>query len=99
MMRYRLLSFVLALELSQVAVVPALAVTTESRAHVVKGIELYQHGNVAAAISEFRKATELDPTNADYHNNLSAALKAAGKIDEALKEAKLSVKYRPSSSV
>jgi Tfp pilus assembly protein PilF len=74
--------------------VPASAVTPESKAHTVKGIELVRQGKSKEAVEEFKKAIELDPPNADYHRNLSAVYQSLGMMPDAQKEAEAAVKYK-----
>src|SRR5689334_2343788 len=44
----------------------------------------YQVGDLANAASLLRKATELDPYNAQAHANLSLVLQDIGQLDSAL---------------
>lgn len=49
-----------------------------------RAIDAQQHGDYAAAISDYRKLLELRPTDAEAKVNLGAALSHVGKYDEAI---------------
>ena len=78
----------------------AMAASPESDAfaHNKKGIELYKAGKVKEATDEVKKATELDPKNANYHRNLSSLYQAQNMMAEAQKEAELATKSKPNDS-
>ena len=48
------------------------------------------------AIEEYKKAIELDPKNALYHNDLGFIYKNQGKNDLAIAECKKAIKLNPS---
>ncbi len=50
-----------------------------------KGLQQYQRWEIEEAIESFEKATDLVPTNPDYHLNLARALARFGNYDRALK--------------
>lgn len=71
---------------------------SDAFAHNKKGIELYKAGKVKEATEEVKKATELDPKNANYHRNLSSLYQAQNMMAEAQKEAELATKSKPGDS-
>jgi tetratricopeptide (TPR) repeat protein len=77
---------------------PANAANAEAFALNKKGIELAKAGKISEAIAEIKKAVQIDPNNADYHNNLSSLYTALKKPAKAEQEAQLAVKARPSEA-
>lgn len=71
---------------------------SDAFAHNKKGIELYKAGKVKEATEEVKKATSLDPKNANYHRNLSSLYQAQNMMAEAQKEAELATKSKPGDS-
>ena len=47
---------------------------------------LHKMGRYQEALDESRKALELDPDNAEYHDSCSATLHEMGRYQEALDE-------------
>ncbi|MBM1634977.1 tetratricopeptide repeat protein [Sulfitobacter mediterraneus] len=66
-----------------------------AKAHMVLGDVYCWMRQHSLAVSEGRKAVELDPNNADVHFALSYYLVTAGKSDEAVEEARLALRYNP----
>jgi Flp pilus assembly protein TadD len=56
---------------------------------------LFQLGRVDEAIAHFRSALEADPTVADIHNNLGAALVQKGQFEEAVADYQKALELRP----
>ena len=50
--------------------------------HKEKGNALYKNGEFQAALEEFSKAIEVDPTNAVYHANKAAVLSSMSRFSE-----------------
>lgn len=65
----------------------------EAQALNEKGLQQYQRWEIEEAIESFEKATELVPTNPDYHLNLARALARFGNYDRALKALGAFVRY------
>jgi Flp pilus assembly protein TadD len=55
----------------------------------------FDDGDVALAISHARRATELEPTNADGHFRLGAYLGQAGSFEEGVNECQIAAALRP----
>src|SRR6516162_6082667 len=51
-----------------------------------QGNQLLQQGKVRQAVDAYRKATELDPDNAQWHYNLSLALSRLGETQNQEEE-------------
>ncbi len=59
---------------------------SQSDEHNARGIELADRGWLDEAVSEFRKAIQLDPQSAHAHDNLATVLTEKGDLFEALVE-------------
>lgn len=60
------------------------------------GYHLYTMGNTAGAIQHYRKATQLDPSNQDYHGNLGNLLMNTKDFNGALTEyGRAGERFRP----
>lgn len=70
---------------------------SQSDEHNGRGIELADRGWLEEAISEFRKAIELDPDSAHAHDNLATILAEKGQLLEALFEYVAAVQADPES--
>jgi tetratricopeptide (TPR) repeat protein len=55
-------------------------------------------GDFAQAIAQFRRATQIVPTDPQYHVNLASALAAQNRFDEARSEAQLALHLAPDNS-
>jgi len=55
----------------------------------------YQQRDPAAAVDLIRKATTIQPGQADFHTNLGLALAATGRLDEAIAEYQAAISLRP----
>jgi tetratricopeptide (TPR) repeat protein len=84
----RFVSFLLAGLCLQTAVsqTPKRDPSAEADALVRQGAAEQQHGDLIAAIDDFRKAVAVQPALAKAHASLGAALAAAGQFDEAIEE-------------
>jgi len=67
----------------------------EAAGHYDRGVTLYDQGNIAAAIEEFRKAIRVYPEFAEAHCNLGLALKDQDKTDEAIREYREAIRLKP----
>lgn len=56
----------------------------EAKEHVDRGARLFMQGKYDEAISECRKAIDINPMNATAHGNLGNALIHQGKVSEAI---------------
>jgi len=52
-------------------------------------------GNFTEAIAQFRRATQIEPADAEYHVNLASALAAQNRFDEARLEAQRALQLVP----
>jgi tetratricopeptide (TPR) repeat protein len=65
-------------------------------AHYVLGNALlYGKGQLDEAITSYRKATEFDPTEANFHNGLGAALSFKGQFDRGIACFKTAIELDP----
>jgi tetratricopeptide (TPR) repeat protein len=64
----------------------AQAKPNDAKAHLDRGIALYQKGDLDGAIAEYREAIRLKPVLADAHYNFGLALEAKGEKQAALEE-------------
>ena len=60
-----------------------------------QGEALFERGEVAGAVAQFRRAVAAAPGSAYYHNNLGWALFQAGQVDEAGRELAQAVRLDP----
>jgi tetratricopeptide (TPR) repeat protein len=75
------------------------AIVPESPAtHNVLGLAQAQRGDLDGAIQEFRRALELDPSDAGAHWHIGAALASTGAYAEATKHLAQSVSLDPQNS-
>ncbi|MFH1414448.1 MAG: tetratricopeptide repeat protein [Candidatus Omnitrophota bacterium] len=65
------------------------------RAHNNMGDIYGQEGNIAGAISAFKRAIELKPDYADAYHNLANTYHKIGRFDESIKFYKKSLEYNP----
>jgi len=56
---------------------------------------LYSQGKLDEAEAEFRKAIEINPTRANFHNNLGKLLADRGKLEEAKAEYEEAIRLNP----
>lgn len=63
------------------------------------GSAFYDKQEYNNALTVYRRALELDPTNAKIHCNLGFLHWGKGDIDEAIKEYELSIKYDPTYDI
>lgn len=59
------------------------------------GVLRYNAQNLDEAISEYRRAIQLDPKLPNAHGNLGIALYGQGKLDEAISEYRLAIQHDP----
>ncbi len=64
-------------------------------AHYRTGVEMALQRKPVEAIAEYRRAIAISPNVSSFHNNLGAALLAAGELDEAIVELTKAVELRP----
>lgn len=60
-----------------------------------KGIELQSSGKLKEAVDCYRRAIQINPSAAGYHNNLALALKDLDQCQLAEAEARIALKLRP----
>jgi len=72
----------------------ALDCTTHNNvASVNLGHHFFKTGRLDEAIALYRASLEIDPDNAEYHNNLANALREKGRVDEAIVEYEKAVQH------
>ncbi|MDH7500279.1 MAG: tetratricopeptide repeat protein [candidate division NC10 bacterium] len=62
------------------------------------GIFYLESGNYKQAISEFRKAVEMNPSESDYHLGMGTAYSLDGQDEEAIQWLKKAIKLNPDNS-
>lgn len=70
-------------------------VSAQARELNSKGIELQSSGKLKEAVECYRRAIQINPSAAGYHNNLALALKDLDQFQLAESEARLALKLRP----
>ena len=55
----------------------------DAEQHADRALEMYEHGRLAEAESELRKALSLNPHQPEWLFNLGLTLEAAGRDEEA----------------
>ena len=70
-----------------------------SRSHLFAGLEAQSTGRWEAAVAEYRKAVNEDPTNGVNHQILADALEKSGDLDSAIEEYRLAVSLLPSDGM
>jgi tetratricopeptide (TPR) repeat protein len=84
------------LELADSILEQALAVDgNNAELHYLRGKRFSDEKRLADALNEFRKATELDPDNADARMELALRLLAGANYDEALQQLQVVAKLAP----
>lgn len=66
---------------------------------ITTGNSLARQGHYREAETQYRYAIELDPLNADIHNNLANVLKEQNHFDEALSHYKKAIRYKPDNAM
>lgn len=61
------------------------------------GIAALRAGDFKAAIKHLSLAANLQPNNADYHNNLGVAYKSVGNVDEAIASYRRALELNPAA--
>ena len=77
----------------------ALAARPTAETHNGLGYVLARQGRTEEAITEFRKAIDVDPKYTPGYNNLADALAKQGKLEEAAHYYQLSLAEKPSAAV
>jgi Flp pilus assembly protein TadD len=67
--------------------------------YLEEGQKLGQAGDFRGAEAAFRKAIQLDPNNAQAHNNLGFALFEQGKVEEAIAEYRHALRINPNDAM
>jgi tetratricopeptide (TPR) repeat protein len=88
-------SFLLACSLGAAAGQPAHPSAGDADEHMRRGVDAQQHGDVKAAIEEYRKALAIRPKFPEARANLGAALAAVGDLDGAIREDRLAMENAP----
>jgi Flp pilus assembly protein TadD len=70
-------------------------VSAQAKELNLKGIELQSSGKLKEAVECYRRAIQINPSAAGYHNNLALALKDLDQFQLAESEARLALKLRP----
>ena len=52
-------------------------------------------GRTSEAIDQYKQALRINPSSADAHNNLGAALAQMGRISEAIEQLKAALRINP----
>jgi hypothetical protein len=65
---------------------PVAAHAAEAEAHMRRGLQLHNKGDLNGAVAEYRTAIQLNPYYESAHNNLGNALDDQGKHAEAIQE-------------
>ncbi len=68
------------------------------KTYLRKGINFSGQGNLKLAKANFHKVLLIDPTNTDAYYNLGVIAEQENKLDEALKNYNLVLKYNPNDS-
>jgi tetratricopeptide (TPR) repeat protein len=63
--------------------------------HYYAALDLYADGNAEAAVAEYRKAIEADPTLADALHGLARVYQDLARFDEAIEVAKKIAEHDP----
>ncbi len=71
----------------------------EARRHNERGATLQQQGKVEEAITEFRRAVELEPGNVTLVMNLAHAYGVRGRLDEGIAEYRKVLARQPANSL
>lgn len=74
---------------------PASASSNQARELNLKGIDLQSSGKLKEAVECYRRAIQINPSAAGYHNNLALALKDLDQFVAAEAEARIALKLRP----
>lgn len=74
---------------------PVLTGSAQARELNSKGIELQSSGKLKEAVECYRRAIQINPSAAGYHNNLALALKDLDQCQLAEAEARIALKLRP----
>jgi len=61
----------------------------------LQGIDLQSRGKLSEAAEQYRKAIQLNPQGAAYHNNLALVLKDLNDLVTAEQEARIALRLRP----
>jgi len=67
--------------------------------HIYLGESFETDGKIGAAVAEFAKAVDIDPSNVLARRSLALALNKAGKMDEALQQAGQAMELNPANAV
>lgn len=67
----------------------------KAKEHFEKGVQFSLKGEYEAAIGEYKKSLELNPSSTEAHNNLGFAYLDKGDIDNAIAEQKKAVELNP----
>lgn len=76
-------------------IAPAQTALDAAREFNQKGIKAQTEGRLAEAAEQYRKALQINPNGAGYHNNLALVLKDLDQLPAAEQEARLALKLRP----
>jgi Flp pilus assembly protein TadD len=69
--------------------------STEGRAHHLRGVIAYSAGQDPAAAEHFAQAIRLDPENGDYYNDLARVLSRMGDHDAAITGFRAAIRLKP----
>ncbi len=61
----------------------------------ISGDKLYDHGDIAGAVEEFKTALLLDPSNVNVHNSLGVCYGVMGDLEKALQAFENAIKFKP----
>lgn len=69
----------------------------KSRMHYKLGLSYYERNDFKNAITEFKEAVKLNPTNSNIHYSLGTSYLSIGNYVEAIKSLETSIQYNPNN--
>lgn len=69
----------------------------KSRMHYKLGLSYYERNDIKNAISEFREAVKLNPSNSNIHYSLGTSFLSIGNYVESINSLESSVQYNPNN--
>ena len=78
---------------------PATATQENAEQYINRGVALHKQGELDDAIVSFRKAIELDPSDASAHYSLGKALRDKGQLDAAIASYRRAIEFQPDNAM